>query len=110
MIFRPTCQTFICVCSVAFLIFHLQILPPGSTASREVLCLPLGHWRHAEGYGGFGFRAWQEAQGDHGRRQTGNTYGYCHGTDPACGPAEGLRTEALTVNLRREPAVVGHHL
>lgn len=49
----------------------------GSAACREVLCLSLGHWRHAQGYGGFRLRAWQEAQGNHGFWQTGNTYSNC---------------------------------
>lgn len=46
-------------------------LPPGPSAGREILCLPPGHRRHAEGHGGFRLWAWQEAQGDHGFWQTG---------------------------------------
>ncbi len=52
-------------------------LPAGPSACREVLRLPSGHRRHVEGHGGFRLRAWQEAQGDHGRWQTGDTCALC---------------------------------
>lgn len=44
----------------------------GPSVSREVLRLPPGYRRHAEGHGGFRLRARQEAEGDHGRRQAGD--------------------------------------
>lgn len=79
---KSNCQAFLSVCVVLLswcfnIWFAYFSSPTGSAACREVLCLPLGHWRHAQGYGGFRLRAWQEAQGDHGFRQTGNTYSNC---------------------------------
>ncbi|CAO2600940.1 Adenylate kinase 2, mitochondrial, partial [Lemmus lemmus] len=37
---------------------------PGAQIGRKLLCLPFGHWGHAESHGGFRFRAGQEAEGD----------------------------------------------
>lgn len=54
------------------LFWMISPLPAGPSTSGAVLCLPPGHRRHAEGHGGLGLRARQEAQGDHGLRQTGN--------------------------------------
>ena len=49
----------------------VPLLSAGPSAGEAVLCLPLGHWRHAEGHGGFRLPAGEEVEGDHGCWKTG---------------------------------------